>query len=108
MDDKKDSVLTGKLRKGEDEFFAREEKHRRALDAIRRERDELIKQRDLHRGKCPSCGGDLEKSIYNAVSVKRCAECRGVWVEADQLEELAGKESHFVHDVLIWLGGRDR
>lgn len=45
---------------------------------------------------CPKCGGNLEKVIYQEIEVDRCCQCRGIWfdsLEAEQLKSLKGSET---------------
>ena len=42
--------------------------------------------------KCPNCGSELKKETYLGIEVDRCENCRGMWldvVELDQLEDQA-------------------
>jgi uncharacterized protein len=74
--------------RNEEEYFAK-------LDA------ELIKERrsalDLARSKmerashfmrCPRCGANLKEVEHHQVKVDRCSECKGVWLDAGELEML--------------------
>ncbi|YAI81958.1 MAG: zf-TFIIB domain-containing protein [cyanobacterium endosymbiont of Rhopalodia sterrenbergii] len=45
---------------------------------------------------CPKCEGNLEKVIYEETEVDRCCQCRGIWfdsLEAEQLKNLKGSET---------------
>ncbi len=77
----------------EDEYFAREERHRKQKEEITRTKQEREELRELHFMKCPKCGSDLETKLHEAVEIDVCQECGGVWLDAGELEMLAGKES---------------
>lgn len=80
----------------ESEYFARietEKKKRLAEEAQRLKREEEREaRRKLHFMHCPKCGASLEEVSFRGVSVDRCGECRGVWLDAGELETLAGEE----------------
>lgn len=73
--------------RNEDEYFARQNadliKDMRAkLDA---ERKAAEKKRDL---KCPRNGAELEETESENVKVDTCPKCKGVWLDAGELEQL--------------------
>jgi hypothetical protein len=78
----------------EDEFIAREQAvqlhklaHEKAKSLTATERDE---RRRLHHMKCPKCGMDLHSLVYRGVTIDRCGSCHGTWLDAGELEQLAG------------------
>ncbi|HEY6907945.1 MAG TPA: zf-TFIIB domain-containing protein [Myxococcales bacterium] len=78
----------------EDEYFAREDAERlRKLAAEQRksladaERDALRKQ---HFMRCPKCGMELQEIRFRGVQVDRCFSCNGTWLDAGEVEKLAG------------------
>ena len=80
----------------EEEFFAREEAEKQKKVAIERaralahaEREELKR---LHWMRCPKCGMELKTITFRDVSIDRCFNCNGNWLDAGELETLAGKE----------------
>ena len=45
--------------------------------------------------KCPKCGGTLEAIMYEGIEVDRCCQCKGIWFdssEAENLKKLKGSE----------------
>ena len=79
----------------EEEYILRQEaleKHKAAVAKSRElaasEAEELKK---LHHMKCPKCGMDLQTTIYRGVSIDMCHNCHGTWLDAGELEQLAGK-----------------
>lgn len=74
--------------RNEEEYFARLDadllKDRRsALDLARKKIE-----RATHFMKCPRCGGDLKEVEHHHVTVDRCSECKGVWLDSGELERL--------------------
>ncbi|HEX9879042.1 MAG TPA: zf-TFIIB domain-containing protein, partial [Candidatus Binatia bacterium] len=48
--------------------------------------------------KCPKCGETLKESTFQKVTVDRCPECHGVWLDAGELDQVAKREEG------TWLG----
>jgi hypothetical protein len=81
----------------EEEYFARENAERMrklAVDEKTRmaasERERLQK---LHFMRCPKCGMELKEIRFRDVQVDRCFSCNGTWLDAGELEKLAGGQS---------------
>lgn len=88
--------MTEKTASPEDEFFARqdaEKKRKLALEAQRAlEAGEKQRLKELHYMHCPKCGSKLETLDYRGLQIDRCFACNGTWLDAGELEALAGKE----------------
>ena len=93
-------MSTNKPSQSEEEFMLRQEslvKHKAAVEAGRRLADEeRAKAKAAHWMKCPKCGQNLETVVYRSVSIDRCYHCNGTWLDAGELETLAGQG----HDIL--------
>ena len=94
MADAKDSK-----RSKEEEYFQRKEmeakeKTRQRLALEERER---VKQASFMR--CPKCGEKLEEVTFQEVLVDRCTGCKGIWLDAGELEHVTTKENQG------WLAG---
>ncbi len=51
--------------------------------------------------KCPKCQGSLEAVVYAELEIDRCTDCKGIWFdsqEAQELKELQGSESIDIGD----------
>lgn len=73
--------------RNEDEYFARQnadliKEMRAKLDA---ERKASEKKRDLN---CPRDGTELVETESENVKVDTCPKCKGVWLDAGELEQL--------------------
>jgi hypothetical protein len=84
----------------EEEYFARENAERlRKLAAEQRaamaaaEREALKK---LHDMRCPKCGMQLQEVKFRGLQLDRCFSCGGTWLDAGELEKLAGDEGRGV------------
>ncbi len=42
--------------------------------------------------RCPKCGMPLVEIDYNGLGVDKCSSCDGVWLDAGELERVAGME----------------
>jgi len=74
--------------RNEEEYFAKMNadliKERRALlDAARAQAE-----RNAHHMKCPKCGGDLKEIEHHHTKVDQCQDCKGVWLDAGEIEQL--------------------
>jgi ribosomal protein L37AE/L43A len=74
--------------RNEEEYFAKANaeliKERRALlDTVRSQI-----ARKAHYMKCPKCGGDLKEVEHHHVKVDQCTDCKGVWLDAGEIELL--------------------
>lgn len=76
----------------EEEFFAREdiEKKRKlalkqAEETEKHKREELKKLHFMH---CPKCGLELQTLSRGKVEIDTCFSCKGIWLDAGELEVL--------------------
>jgi hypothetical protein len=80
----------------EEEYFAREEIEKRYKLAKelagRRAEAEAEALKAAHHMHCPKCGNTLQTITFRDVEVDRCFYCHGTWLDAGELERLAGKE----------------
>jgi Zn-finger nucleic acid-binding protein len=68
-----------------------------------KEQEKELKMREerkkLHYMKCPKCGADLEEITFKRVSIDKCIECKGIWLDHGELQTLLGKENDLVKTV---------
>src|SRR5437763_9409030 len=90
------AMSTPKPSQNEEEYIAREqalELHRLAVRQARALTDaEREQRRREHYMKCPKCGMDLHAIVYRGVTIDRCYSCHGTWLDAGELERLAGPD----------------
>ena len=41
---------------------------------------------------CPRCSGTLTLETYKGIEVDRCSECKGLWLDYDELDQLEDTE----------------
>lgn len=54
--------------------------------------------------KCPKCSSQFEQVTFQGITVDRCTNCRGLWfdmLEKDDLEKMEGSESIDIGDTEI-------
>jgi len=81
--------MTEKPSHNEDEYFARQDAElmQEARARIAAERAEA--ERRGHFMKCPKDGYDLTSEQYHGVTVETCPHCGGMWLDANELEQIA-------------------
>jgi len=93
----------------EEEYIARQEALLRHIAAVEKARAMAAAERERlrreHWMKCPKCGQDLETVIYRGVSIDRCYHCGGTWLDAGQLEQLAGQGGDALSHLAAWFRG---
>ena len=97
-------MSTNKPSHEEEEYFAKEQAERlhklAAEKALELEAEQKERLKRLHFMKCPKCGFDLHTVTFKGLSIDRCFHCGGSWLDAGELETLAGKESHLLQQVI--------
>ena len=54
----------------------------------------------LHWMRCPKCGSELTCERHGPVEIDVCQACRGVWLDATDLEAIVAAESGFLRSCL--------
>jgi uncharacterized protein len=91
----------------EDEYFAREDIEKKRRIALHQASELAAKQKEdlkkLHYMKCPKCGMDLQKLDQGSVEIDTCFNCKGIWLDAGELEALTsqGKQKAPVIDAVL-------
>ena len=57
---------------------------------------EKLRQKELHWMHCPKCGDHLATENYLAVEIDLCPNCRGMWLDAHELEAILVNDSSFL------------
>lgn len=80
----------------EDTFFAKQELERRRSLALAREEQLRAKEhrvlKERHWMRCPKCGMELLEIDFLGHKVDQCSACRGLWLDAGELESLTAAE----------------
>lgn len=74
--------------RNEDEYFAKQD-----AELIKNMRAKLDKEREqnerkAHFMKCPKCGADMKEEELGPVKVDICPDCRGMFLDAGEMELL--------------------
>ena len=77
----------------EEQWFKEQElknRQEKEADAASKQTEaERMARKQAHYMKCPKCGGDLAEQDYEGVKIDVCGDCRGVWLDAGELEQLS-------------------
>jgi ribosomal protein L37AE/L43A len=88
----------------EDEYFAREDaekKRKAALELAQKMAEhEREAQKAAHFMHCPKCGSKLTTVKFKDLDIDKCFTCNGSWLDAGELETLAGKEPGFLGKIV--------
>lgn len=76
----------------EEKFFKEQELQQRmqklAEEEKRMAEAEKCRLKELHWLHCPKCGQTLGQEIYGTVEVDVCPSCKGLWLDANELESI--------------------
>jgi hypothetical protein len=80
-----------------EEQYIREQELKQQLAKARAEQESMAaaekkRQKELHYMHCPKCGQKLEMQVYGVVEVDFCAGCRGLWLDANELEQIVASK----------------
>ena len=78
----------------EEEYFRRKEQELIEKLRAKRAEDEQHQQAQAAAVHCPKCDGTLEEITHEGVLVDRCNKCKGVWLDAGELERLTSQDEH--------------
>lgn len=89
----------------EEEYFARENAERLRKLAADQKRAMADADREglrkLHFMRCPKCGMELREIAFRGLQIDRCFSCSGTWLDAGELEKLAGAEKDSVAAAIL-------
>ena len=96
--------MDSKPSRNEDEYFLKLDAELIKAQRARLDAERNNAERRAHYMKCPKCGADLKEQQHHHVMVDICPECRGMWLDAGEVEMIEHvKESnvgHFLRDLL--------
>ena len=79
-------MATDKPSHNEDEYFAREEHERLARLRAKEAADKVAAERKSHLHHCPKCGAVLTSERFHGITVDRCPEDGGIWLDAGEID----------------------
>ena len=74
----------------EGEYFLRQEK--KLIQKLQEKLAAEAAEATIHA--CPKCHGKLVESTFENIVIEVCNNCHGVWLDADDLEQIAHHEEH--------------
>jgi len=80
--------------RNEDEYFLKLDAELIKEMRARLDADRARVERKSHYMRCPKCGGTLGERDFEHVKVDVCAECRGIWFDAGEIEMLGHVKNH--------------
>ncbi len=90
--------------RNEDEYFLLQDQALIAAQRAKLDAERKAAERSEHLMKCPKCGGDLKETDLNQVKVDVCPDCKGLWLDAGELERIgkvrASAMGTFIRDLL--------
>lgn len=103
-------MSTEKPSKNEDEYFLLQDQELIAANRAKLDAERAAAHRTAHLHKCPKCGAGLQEQEFKHVKVDLCPECRGMWLDAGELEMITQvKDSAvggFLRDIFKGLGSK--
>jgi len=77
----------------EDLYFAERDRDLVAKLRQGKENESEAAIRQAARMRCPKCGEPLQQRSFNDVEIDQCPACRGMWLDAGELEKIGTRES---------------
>jgi len=76
----------------EEEYFRRKEQE--LIERLRAKRLEEDQQAEAQKSatNCPKCDGTLMELTHEGVQIDRCNKCKGVWLDAGELQQLTSQD----------------
>jgi uncharacterized protein len=82
----------------EDEYFVKKERELLAKLKAKQEAESQAAIKNAAHMTCPKCGEPLKARSFQKIEIDQCTGCNGIWLDAGEMEQVAGKESD------SWLG----
>src|SRR5512139_3133127 len=81
-----------------EERFFKEQELRLRMERLNKEQQAVAESekrrlKELHYMHCPKCGQQLATEKYAVVEVDVCPSCKGMWLDAQELEQIIQKST---------------
>ncbi|HEU5170310.1 MAG TPA: zf-TFIIB domain-containing protein [Gemmatimonadales bacterium] len=96
--------------KNEEEYFAQQDRELLEQQRAKARAAAEDAERRSHLMKCPKDGYDLETVTLQGVQIETCGHCRGIWLDAGELETIEahhdrpGLLGRVLHDLFTGMG----
>ena len=87
--------------KNEDEYFLLQDAELIKAQRVALDADRLAAERKAHHMKCPKCGADLREQEFQHLKVDLCPECRGMWLDAGEIDMIGRVKDHAVGGFIL-------
>jgi hypothetical protein len=81
--------IENKPSRNEDEYFLKADAELIKAQRAKLDAEREAARRKQHYMKCPKCGGDLKEQALASVKVDVCGDCKGIFLDAGELELIA-------------------
>lgn len=78
--------------KNEDEYFAKRDSELKQRLNTQQVAESDAAERRTHLMRCPRCGGRLAHQVNHGVTIDKCPDCKGIFLDDGELESLAGHQ----------------
>ena len=82
----------------EDEYFVKKDRELVGKLKVKQEEEANAAMQKASYMRCPKCGQPLKERSFQKIEIDQCTGCNGIWLDAGELEAVAGKEDD------SWLG----
>jgi uncharacterized protein len=82
----------------EDEYFVKKERELLAKLKAKQDTEAKAAAENVAHMRCPKCGEPLKARSFQKIEIDQCTGCNGIWLDAGEIEQVAGKEND------SWLG----
>jgi uncharacterized protein len=72
--------------KNEDEYFVKLDAELLKAQRAKLDAERAAAERKAHFMRCPKCGGNLQEQEFKHVKVDLCPDCKGMWLDAGELD----------------------
>ena len=88
----------------EEEYFRKMEMELKKKREEEQKREMKVQERsrlkELHHMCCPKCGMNLSTIDYKGVAIDECSNCKGIWLDANELEQIMTMEKGTLNRLL--------
>jgi uncharacterized protein len=77
----------------EDEYFVKKERELLAKLKAKQDTEAKAAAENVAHMRCPKCGEPLKARSFQKIEIDQCTGCNGIWLDAGEIEQVAGKEN---------------
>ena len=96
--------MAGTTSRNEEEYFHKLEIELKKKISEQQQREVKAQERkrlkELHNMCCPKCGMGLVTIDYKGVAIDECSDCKGIWLDANELDQIMAMEKGTLNRLL--------